>query len=266
MKAMRTIAAAFVVFALRAQTPLSPELDALSKIRTRMNFNLAHQPNYTCVETIERAARGRSGNKLKIIDTLRLEVALVGGKEMFAWPGSKKFDDSDITKLVTSGPIGYGNFGAHAKALFGTGSAAFHYLGEEDFAGRRAIRFDYTVPRFLSGYRIRVAQASSIVGYHGWFYANPGTFDVERIVVIADNIPAQLLLDSTEEKIDYALTRIGDGDFLLPSESELTMVGAEGGEQHNQVRFSSCRQFSGESVITFADAPSGKLDAAGSHP
>src|SRR5580658_5706185 len=129
MKAMRTIAAAFVVFALRAQTPLSPELDALSKIRTRMNFNLAHQPNYTCVETIERAARGRSGNKLKVIDTLRLEVALVGGKEMFAWPGSKKFDDSDITKLVTSGPIGYGNFGAHAKALFGTGSAAFHYLG-----------------------------------------------------------------------------------------------------------------------------------------
>jgi hypothetical protein len=44
---MRAIAAAFIVFSVRAQTALPTDLDALSKIRTGMNFDLAHQPNYT---------------------------------------------------------------------------------------------------------------------------------------------------------------------------------------------------------------------------
>jgi hypothetical protein len=258
---MRVIAVALAVVCLRAQTALSPDLEALSKIRTRMIFHLQHQPNYTCVETIERSSRPKSSAKLKIIDTLRLEVALVEGRELFAWPGSKKFEDGDLTQMVTTGAIGNGNFGTHAQALFTTRAATFHYLGEEDFQGKRAIRFDYNVPLMLSGYRVRVSTASAIVGYHGSFYADPSTFDMERIEVEADDLPPELLLASTEDKIDYAVTRIGESDFLLPSQSELTMVGLRGGEERNHVKFSSCREFSGESVITFGDAPDAPPEA-----
>jgi hypothetical protein len=257
MKAMRTIAVALAMFCLRAQTPLPPDLEALTKIRTRMTFHLEHQPNYTCVETIERSSRAKTG-KLKVVDTLRLEVALVDGREMFAWPGSKEFDHFDLTKMVTSGAIGNGDFGGFAKALFTTSSATFHYVGQEDFRGKKAIRFNYDVPRLISGYRVRVATASAIVGFHGLFYADPATFDVERIEVIADDLPPDLLLSSVDDKIDYAVARIGDGDFLLPSQSELSMTGILGGEEHNHLKFSSCRQFSGESVITFADVPAAK--------
>src|ERR1017187_5435205 len=98
---MKRVLAMVGIVCLRAQTPLSPDLEALSKIRTRMIFNLQHQPNYTCVETIERSSRSKSTARFKIIDTLRLEVGLVDGREMFAWPGSKKFEDSDLTKIVT---------------------------------------------------------------------------------------------------------------------------------------------------------------------
>src|SRR5579863_6212170 len=238
---MRTIAVALTLLCLRAQTPLSPELDTLTKIRLRMIFNLQHQPNYTCVETIERSSRAKLTNKLKLVDTLRLEVALVGGREMFAWPGAKKFDDSDLTKMVTTGAIGDGNFATHARALFTTRSATFHYLGEEDFQGKKAIRFDYDVPQMLSGYRIRVSAASAIVGYHGSFYADPATFDMDRIVVMADDLPPDLMLASTENKIDYAITRIGEDDFLLPAQSELSMIGIQGGEERNHVKFTSCR-------------------------
>jgi hypothetical protein len=142
--------------------------------------------------------------------------------------------------------------------LFTTRVATFHYVGKEDFQGNKAIRFDYNVPQMLSGYRIRVSTASAIVGYHGSFYANPETFDMERIQVLADDLPPDLRLASTEDKIDYAVARIGDGDFLLPAQSELTMIGLQGGEEHNHVRFTSCRQFSGESVVTFEDAPASK--------
>ncbi len=255
------MAVSLAVLCLRAQTPLPPDLDALAKIRTRMMFNLSHQPNYTCIETIERSSRPKQSAKLRVVDTLRLEVALVDGRELFAWPGSKRFEDSDVTQFVTTGVIGNGNFGTHAHALFGTRSATFHYVGEEEFQGKKAIRFNYNVPQMLSGYRIRVASANAIVGYHGAFYANPSTFDMERIEVIADNIPAALMLASTVDKIDYAVARIGEGDFLLPSQSELSMVGSAGGEERNHVQFSACRQFTGESVVTF-DETATKPDAA----
>jgi hypothetical protein len=227
-----------------------------------MIFNLKHQPNYTCVETIERSSRAKLTNKLKIVDTLRMEVALVDGQELFAWPGAKKFEDSDLSKMVTTGAIGNGNFGTHAQALFTTHSATFHYLGEEDFQGKKAIRFDYEVPRMLSGYRIRVSKASAIVGYHGSFYADPATFDMERIEVMADDLPPELLLTSAEDIIDYAIARIGESDFLLPAQSELSMIGIAGGEERNHVKFTACRQFSGESVVTFGDAPATEPAAA----
>jgi hypothetical protein len=262
MKSMRTIPVALTVLCLRAQTPLSPDLDVLTKIRTRMIFNLQHQPNYTCVETIERSTRTKLTNKLKIVDTLRLEVALVDGKELFAWPGSKKFEDSDLTQMITTGAIGNGNFGTLAQALFETRSATFHYKGIEKFQGKNSIRFDYNVPQMLSGYRIRVSTASAIVGFHGSFYADAATFDMQRIDVQADDLPPALLLSSTTDKIDYAVARVGEGDFLLPAQSELSMVGFNGAEEFNHVKFSSCRQFSGESVVTFGDAPETKPDAA----
>jgi len=246
------------IVCLHAQPPLSPDLDALSKIRTRMVFNLQHQPNYTCIETIERSSRPKSTARFKILDTLRLEVALVDGREMFAWPGSKKFEDSDVTKIVTSGAIGNGNFATHARALFETRAATFHYLGLVDFDRKKAIRFDYNVPQMLSGYRVRTGYASAIVGYHGSFYANPETFNMQHMEVLADEIPAELMLLSTADKIDYAIARIGEGDFLLPAESDLTMVNLNGSENHNHVKFTACRQFSGESVITFGDAPESK--------
>jgi hypothetical protein len=259
---MRPAAVLFAISLLSAQTPLSPALDALVKVRTRMNFNLEHQPNYTCVETVERSKRPKSNGKMKLLDVLRMEVALVDGREMFAWPGSKKFEEFDITTMVTSGAIGNGDFGIHARALFGTRAATFHYLGEQDFRGKKAIKFDYNVPLLLSGYKLSVGAANAIVAYHGSVYADPSTYDVKRIEVITQDIPPALLLSSTTDAIDYALTRIGDTDFLLPSESDLTMFALDGSEDHNHLKFTACRQFSGESVLTFADAPGSSPEAA----
>ena len=247
-----------VAFSLRAQTPLSPDLAALTKIRQRMVYNLDHQPNYTCVETIERASRLKANGNLKVVDILRLEVALVDGRELFAWPGAKKFEEADVSKMITSGAIGNGNFGTYAKSLFTTTVPTFHYAGEEDFQGKRAIHFEFKITQMFSGWSIRFTNAGAIVGYHGSFYADPVTFDLEHIDVIADDIPSMLMLSSVQDKVDYAVARIGDGNFLLPSESELSLVGVAGTEDRNHVKFSSCRQFSGESVLTFGDAPASK--------
>lgn len=251
---MRTAPILVAILSLRAQSGLSPDLDTLTKVRTRMVFNLTHQPNYTCIETVQRFYRVRQSAKLKIIDTLRLEVGVVDGREMFAWPGAKKFEHFDITKMVTSGAIANGDFSSHARALFTTQTATFHYVGVVDFKNKRAIRFDYVMPEMLSGYTIQVPSASAIVGYHGAFYADPQTFDLERIDVLADDLPLSLMLASADDHIDYAVEHIGDGDFLLPSQSALSMIDLHGAENHNVIKFDSCREFTGDAVLTFGDS------------
>ncbi len=49
--------------------------------------------------------------------------------------------------------------------------------------------------------------------------------------------------------------KIGDADFLLPESSELIMVDTLGTENRNRTRFSGCRQYAGESVVSFGDPP-----------
>src|SRR6184192_2261693 len=101
-----------------ASFELAPETLLLSRIRLSMSQNLKRQPNYTCVETVERSRRAGATRKFQLQDTLRLEVALVDGKEMFAWPGSRNFEDTDLRNMVTTGAIGNGNFALHARSIF----------------------------------------------------------------------------------------------------------------------------------------------------
>jgi len=92
---------------LLAASPLLPGQgsELLPRIREKMTGILLRQPDYTCTETVERA-RQAVGSRERIEDTLRLEVALVDGKEMFAWPGSKQFEDHDLSDLISTGMFG----------------------------------------------------------------------------------------------------------------------------------------------------------------
>jgi hypothetical protein len=158
---------------------------------------------------------------------------------------------------VSQGATGNGNFALHARAIFRGQGARFEYRGDGSTGNQPWVRFAFQVPLERSGYSLRMGEHKAIVGYHGSFDADPKSLDLERIEVIADDIPKELHLTSAEDRVEYARTQIGSGEFLLPSASELTMVDLDGSENRNQVRFDSCRQFTGESVLTFDDvAPS----------
>ena len=228
----------------------------LARIKTRMSENLRRQPDYTCLETIERTRRPR-GAKAKVEDTLRLEVALVEGKEMFAWPGSKKFEDTELRDLIGSGTFGNGNFALHARTIFLSSAPVFQPRGEVVLNGRRLVRYDFRVARLVSSYHMTVGAQEGIVGYSGSFYANPDTFDLWRLDVLVDDIPPYLGVTSAGDSVTYGWVKIGDIPFLLPVESELNLVTNNGvsndGESRNYTRFTSCRQYTGESVLRFDD-------------
>lgn len=234
---------------------ISPELANLVRIKTTMSRTLARQPNYTCVQEIERSRRRLPKRRFELHDLLRLEVALVDGHEMYAWPGARKFEQTDLTAMVSGGAIGTGDFALHARSVFETSSPQFKFAGEATIRGRDTLRYDYVVPVLSSGYKIRSSTGEAIVGYHGSFWADPVTFEPLRLEVNADDIPESLGIAVAKDVMDYDRVHIGASDFLLPIGSELTMTDLAGNESRNQTRFQSCRQYSGESVLRFDDAP-----------
>lgn len=225
----------------------------LARIKERMRVSLLNQPNYTCQQTIERSRRRAPRRRYELLDTVRLEVALVAGKEMYSWPGQRSFDDRDLRELVGGGTTGTGAYALHARSVFLTNSPRFRFGGREECRGVAALRYDFVVPQLLSGYKLRIGDREAVVGYHGSFWVNAESLELLRLEVIADDIPPSLGIAAASDRIDYARVRIGGSDFLLPERSELTLTDVIGNESRNLTHFSHCRQYAGESVISFDD-------------
>lgn len=253
---MRRAAWLLTGVALACAQDLPPETLLLARIKVHMAGQLRRQPNYTCVELIERSRRPAGSRRYQFLDTLRLEVALADGKELFAWPGARKFEEKRLEDIVTGGgAIGNGNFALHARAVFQSNAPAFRYAGETFSAGRRVVRYTFRVPRLTSGYSIRMGEARDTVGYEGSFEADADSLDLIHLEIVATEIPPTLPLGHSRDRMAYSRVPIGGAEFLLPTESELVMVDLSGNESRNRTRFSNCRQYSGESVLSFDDPP-----------
>lgn len=234
---------------------LAPETLLLARIKTHMRAVLGGQPNYTCVESIERSRRPGKSKRFQLVDALRLEVAVVEGKELFAWPGEREFKERDLREIAPGGAMANGSFALHARSVFLSGTPQFSYRGEEELEGIKTVRFDYTVPQFRSGYTIRMGDLQGVAGYRGSFWVDPVSLDLLKLDVFAQEIPPHLPLRSSSDTMRYRRVPIGESTFLLPESSELSMVDSQGSESRNRVTFSRCRQYAGESVLSFEEAP-----------
>lgn len=235
-----------------AQPALSPDVQLLASIRTKAARNLGRLPDYTCRQTTERSIRRIPGKKFELTDTVRLEVALVGGKELYGWPGANNITEWEVSNLV-SGTFGNGDFGLHAAGVLLSDGATFTRAPDELLDGRRVIRYNYRVALLSSGYVLKVAPREAVVPYHGSIWVDSDTFDLLRLDVIADDVPAILGIKTCSKTLEYRRTPIGGAPFLLPFRSGLIVLDLNGAESRNRTVFHECRQYTGESVLTFAD-------------
>jgi hypothetical protein len=239
-----------------AAQPLRPDATLLlARIKQRMAQNLARVPNYTCLETIERTQLGPPASDLKVEDTVRVEVALVSGRELFAWPGARKFEEKGLGALVRGGTVTTGDFTLYARTVFLSHFPTFTYAGEENTDGRPAVRYDYRVSPLVSGYKIEVGKQSGTVGFHGSFWADSETLELIRLDVEADQIPPDLSVSLASTSIRYAKTHVGASDFLLPQSVHFVLRHSEGEESRNLATFSRCHEYVGEAEISFDQPP-----------
>ncbi len=255
----------FILFFLLAQaTPVSPPDAALyNKARENMADILANQPNYTCLETIDRSERMKPKAKFETIDSLRFEVAFVEKQELYAWPGSKKFDETNLVDMVPEGAaIATGAFAGHAQHLFRSNVAIVKTGDWVQESSARYARYPFTVPPNRSRYVLMKSKRDqAVVGYSGDIWIDPSTARVMRIALHADSIPERLDILNTDTLIEYGAARIGERQFWLPSRSVEEITSRFGRTDRNITRFSGCRAFTGESTLRFDDGPTADASA-----
>jgi hypothetical protein len=218
-----------------------------------MASNLARLPDYTCLQTIRRMERRIPARRFELMDTLRLEVALIGGNELFSWPGATAFDDKDGLQIVPGGLIGKGNFALHARIVFQSSAPRFTYAGERMLDGRRCVGWNYSVERWHNSFVVRVSGREATLASHGSFWADAKTLDVVRLEVEGDEIPPEFELLGAGDSVDYTRLKIGDDAFLLAHSAESHMLDSHNNESVNRILFTSCRQYLGETKLSFGD-------------
>jgi len=237
-----------------APDDLPHEVLLLARFKERMGQALSQVLNYTCLETIQRSAQGRSMKAFVPLDSVLLEVSTVsnmGGKELLAWPGARRFEETDPSSFVSGGLMGTGVFALFARTIFLSAATIVEYHGAEDMAGRQVARFDFRLPEVFSRYHIQANGASAIVGMTGSFWIDPVSLELLRMEVRADKIPGALGLSRAVTVIDYARMRIGDSDVLLPQDAKMLLMLLSGEVRRNDIAFSHCHEYSAESSIRF---------------
>ena len=251
--------------------------EVFRQVRARVLDDVNHVPRYTCVQTVNRAqfrpqyrvkpagcraliAARRQLNPagyLIVRDRLRLDVAVVGGAETFSWAGARQFETSHVDDLVKSGATGSGEFISYLISVFGPDTDSISYLGKWLFA--------FNVPLEKSHYRYRTSGPERTTGFHGTFLVDPASAELKRLTVVADEFPTREAACRVEDTMDYHRVKIGNGDFLLPKSATMDVLYNEGIESVNEIAYSDCHEYAGESTIRFDDdaaAPAAPKTAA----
>ncbi len=236
---------------LSAQSELPKDVIQLSAIRREVGKSLATLDNYTCVETIDREVRKNAQERFQRVDTLNVEVAVVKDRELYSWPGAKEFEDRDVAEIIGAGMISTGSFRSAIKSVLLDNVSTIKWHGEEEILGRRALRWDYTIPYNLSGWNIQIEGRSGRVSESGSFWADAETLELLSLETIAGDIPPDLRVASIKQTADYARMHVRGRDLLLPQSVEMSVAMLNGVENRNWIEFSHCREFSGAAELSF---------------
>jgi len=184
-------------------------------------------------------------------DRLRLDVAVSGGREMYAWVGESRFEDRSLFQLVRNGALSTGSFAELLMVVFRDDRASFSYKGEIAEAGRQLADFEFRVPVQSSHYIYTGAGNRVTTGYYGSILVDPRTADLERLTVHTERLPPETGSCEASTTLDYTRVRLNGAEFLLPNRGQLQILDANGMDLRNSTVYSGCHEFLGESTLRF---------------
>jgi len=245
------VALAVLLTAALPGQDLPPWVLLLARVKAHGRAAFEHIPDYACLETIHRFEKSRNAASFRPIDTLHLEVASAGGKELLARQGAARFEDGDLRGFISQGVISSGAFSSTPLNLFVRDVARITPLPQEGILAGTTLGFHFEESVMTAGFSVQSGGGKGQAGLRGTFWVDPQTLDLVRIEEQAVDLPPMLLMRDLTTSIDYARTRIGSSDPLLPQSAETVITDFYGVERKNAIEFTGCREYTSESVIHF---------------
>jgi hypothetical protein len=236
---------------------LPPDVLLLARLKAHIREDLARIPNTTCLETISRfrsPAGSISKTSLKPLDIVRLEIAYSNRHEWYGSPGDRVIGADRPSALIGVGMIASGAFASTLNNI--VEGALFTWRGEETLGEKTAVRFDFTLSRWLKPLTISLQGGRGTVGQKGSLWADPQTLDLIRLESQASEIPPSVPLQQATTTVDYSRIEIGGSNVVLPQHAELHTLDSSGVESYNRLEFTQCRAYSVESELRFDQSES----------
>ncbi len=274
---MRAAACLLTLTACFAQPAPNPA-DVLSRARVSLADAAAAVPKYTCTQTVDRSyfhetrqvpracdtivanqRNGRAKLALSATDRLRFDVEVAdGGYEIYAWPGAARIATEKIEDMAGGGPLGTGPFGPFLIDIFANPAVQFQYLGEKS----GLFEYRYRVPLEASHYHVQAGVTWRFTPYDGTFRLDPASAELKQLTVRTAELPSITGSCEATTLMDFERLPIGAGEYLIPRQTRLQVIGRDAGFTENSVAYTACHEFRGESVVRFDDpAPQAAANA-----
>ena len=251
--------------------------EVLKRATEKVIANSKTLSNHTCVETVTRDFFGpavptppracsaflaqslhpatASALQHLVTDRFRLDVTLVVGGEIFSWVGASRFDDQGLEHLVNSGPIGTGAFDAFLDVVFRFDAQGIRFQKYVLAEGPSLLEYSIEVPKSDSHYLVRLGESWVPIGYSGTFQLNSETGEVVRMTIQTAELPALTGQCTAITNLDFGMTTIGGSQFMMPARASQRFVARDNHEVTNDIAIADCREYRGESTISFPGEP-----------
>jgi hypothetical protein len=243
--------------------PAAPDESEMVSRAIQVVGGMLHRlPDYTCLVTLERSERKPHGTKFHMLDRVRVEVAYVNGAELYAWPGSTKFEEMDLRKAIPGkGAFSTGNFGERLMNAYLMG-LPLQFAGRDTIKGQAAWKFTQSIPAIISRFDIIVPPARATAGYNVTAWHDAANLELLRFELLADDLPKEFPLRRSFEAVEYEAVQVNGQPVRLPVMTELSMTTRGGVEDRTVSTFSNCREYKSESKLTFEEPAPEAANAA----
>jgi hypothetical protein len=260
-----------------SSNPSGPDpQDLLVRVAAKLEATEHRIPNFTCVETVTRdyyqaastlpracsALLEQRTHRTKDLilrhlstDRLRLDVTMVRTGELFSWVGASNFDDKGIEHLIRHGPMGTGAYGAFLKLVFLEDVKEFVFERNLISGGRDLMEYSFRVNRSDSHYRVKLDKSWVYTAYSGTFQIDPKSEEVLGMNLQEDDLPESSDYCTTITSLSFHTAQIANIKFVISARAVQRFVYGNGEEIENTTTFGNCREYLGESKITFAEDP-----------
>jgi hypothetical protein len=241
-----------------AETPAPEPAEQQKVLADATDYAINHEralPNFICTQTTRRFQDFSGREDWHPVDIIVERLTYFEHQEDYKVLEINGVP-SGLGHFEMGGASSSGEFGSVMKGIFAPVAATeFNWQAWFTLRGQKMHVYAYHVAADRSDYHIVVPGQSGdlVTAYHGLIFIDDRRHFVHRITLHADGIPRAFPVQDVSLMLDYAYTRIGDADYLLPLTFELRSREGKALVK-NDVDYDNYRKFTADSSVHFGDS------------